>query len=77
MTEMGAIAANRRVGIVLNGQPFETVACSLAELVAGEQLEGQRIATALNGRFVPAAERATTELGPGDRVEIVSPRQGG
>ena len=74
---MDAKTANRRVGIVLNGRPIETDAGSLAELVAGQDLAGQRIATAVNGQFVAVTERVTTALGPGDRVEIVSPRQGG
>ncbi|HWK34102.1 MAG TPA: sulfur carrier protein ThiS, partial [Hyphomicrobium sp.] len=36
-----------------------------------------RVATARNGDFVPERERATTELRPGDRIEILSPRRGG
>lgn len=63
--------------IVLNGRPLETAAGTLADLVADEVSEGTRVATALNGDFVPETRRATTTLNPGDRVEIVSPRQGG
>jgi len=36
-----------------------------------------KIATALNGAFVPKTERATAALADGDAVEILSPRQGG
>ena len=36
-----------------------------------------KVATALNGDFVPARKRAETPLREGDRIEIVSPRQGG
>ena len=36
-----------------------------------------KVATALNGEFVPARARAATPLKEGDRIEIVAPRQGG
>ncbi|MEE8099661.1 MAG: MoaD/ThiS family protein [Hyphomicrobium sp.] len=35
------------------------------------------MATARNGDFVPARVRGATQLAPGDRIEIVSPRHGG
>jgi sulfur carrier protein len=50
-----------------------TLALALEELGYG----GKKIATALNGRFVAAAARPTTDLADGDRVEIVAPMQGG
>lgn len=61
----------------VNGQLVETDAAVLSELVVRHSGEETRVATALNGRFVPAAARASTHLAPGDKVEIVSPRQGG
>ena len=63
--------------IWLNGQRQTTYAQSLAELVKAHAPGGLKVATALNGHFVPEPQRATTRLSPGDRVEIVSPRQGG
>ena len=36
-----------------------------------------RVATALNGQFVPAAARAETSLTEGDRLEVLSAMQGG
>ena len=63
--------------VVLNGKEIETEARTLDELVAEQVQAGQKIATALNGHFVPAAARRDSQLKPGDRVEIVSPRQGG
>jgi len=65
------------VDIVVNGEPHRTPAATLAELVHERGLTGQRVATARNGDFVPERERATTELRPGDRIEILSPRHGG
>ena len=67
----------KRTAIVLNGEPAETAAATLAELLAELGFAEAQVATALNGDFVPRAARAATRLGPGDRVEIVAPRQGG
>ena len=62
---------------MVNGQPQETSARNLAELCAALGYGGAKIATAVNGDFVPAASRAETALSGEDRVEIVAPRQGG
>ena len=51
----------------------ETVAAVLQELGYG----GEKVATALNESFVPATAREGVTLEPGDRLEIVAPRQGG
>ncbi|GGB23491.1 sulfur carrier protein ThiS [Allosediminivita pacifica] len=63
--------------ITLNGTPTEvraeTLAAVLDELGYGEA----KVATAVNENFVPAAARGQTTLSPGDRVEVVAPRQGG
>jgi sulfur carrier protein len=63
--------------IMVNGQPQETGAHNLAELCAALGYGDAKIATAVNGDFVPAASRAETALAREDRVEIVAPRQGG
>ncbi len=64
--------------IYVNGEEQETDARTLGELCAALGYGGDaRIATALNGGFVPGGRRADTALGEGDHVEIVSPRQGG
>ena len=36
-----------------------------------------KVATALNGEFVPARAREATPVKDGDRIEILAPRQGG
>lgn len=61
----------------MNGQLQETEARTLAELCAALGYGDAKIATAVNGDFVPAASRAETALAGEDRVEIVAPRQGG
>lgn len=63
--------------IDVNGEPREvagtTVAQALAELGWGEA----RVATALNGVFVPVDARGDQPLAPGDRLEVLAPMQGG
>ena len=63
--------------ITINGTTTEvradTLATVLDELGYGEA----KVATAVNESFVPAGARGKTALSPGDRVEIVAPRQGG
>ena len=63
--------------VTVNGKPVETRAQYLGDLLSEQTLPGGKVATAINGAFVPALERANTALKPGDRIEIVSPRQGG
>lgn len=63
--------------IVVNGEVQSTQAKTLAELCAALGLADAKIATALNGDFVPASERSKTPLRANDAVEIVAPRQGG
>lgn len=63
--------------LTINGNPQEIEAATLAEALAALELSEARVATALNGTFVPAAARADTALSPGDSLEILSPMQGG
>lgn len=63
--------------ITVNGTPHEvtvaTLEAALAELGYGDQ----RVATAVNQSFVPAARRGAQALQPGDQLEILAPMQGG
>jgi sulfur carrier protein len=63
--------------ILINGEPVATQARNLDELCGELGFAGAKIATAINGSFVAASKRASTELSPTDEIEIVSPRQGG
>jgi sulfur carrier protein len=63
--------------ITLNAQDLSTRAATLEDLVAEQGHAGAKIATAVNGNFVPARMRAATKLQSGDRVEILTARQGG
>lgn len=63
--------------VTLNGEPFETTAQSLEELVTQSGFGEVRVATALNGSFVAASERRVTPISAGDKIEVLSARQGG
>ncbi|MDX7953001.1 sulfur carrier protein ThiS [Lichenihabitans sp. Uapishka_5] len=63
--------------LTINGQPADHAAATLAELVEALGLADAKVATALNGTFVPVRTRAATPLSHGDRIEVVAPRQGG
>ena len=63
--------------LVVNGEMQEVPATTLAEALQSLDLEEAKVATALNGEFVPARARAATLVKDGDRIEIVAPRQGG
>jgi len=65
------------VTLIVNGEPREVAAASLAEALQALDYADAIVATALNGEFVPARRREATPVKPGDRIEIVAPRQGG
>ncbi|MEQ5827551.1 sulfur carrier protein ThiS [Sulfitobacter sp. NFXS29] len=63
--------------IEVNGETRQITATQLdaamVELGWGEA----KVATALNGNFVPAGARSATTLSDGDRLEVLSAMQGG
>ena len=63
--------------LVVNGEPQEVPAATLADALQSLDLAEAKVATALNGEFVPVRARASTPVKDGDRIEIVAPRQGG
>ena len=63
--------------ITVNGEARTTQAETLDGLCHELGLAEMKIATARNGAFVPAKQRARVSLQEGDTVEILSPRQGG
>ena len=72
--EATAVGAKR---LIVNGVEREVAAATLAGALQALDYADAVVATALNGEFVPARARAATKLEDGDRIEIVSPRQGG
>jgi sulfur carrier protein len=63
--------------IEINGERREVAAETLAALLQELEYDERHVATALNQAFVRKVDRAETKLREGDRIEIVSPRQGG
>jgi sulfur carrier protein len=63
--------------LIVNGEPREVAVGTLAEALRALDYGAAKVATALNGEFVPAQTRGATPVKDGDRIEIVAPRQGG
>lgn len=63
--------------LVVNGETQDVSARSLDALLTELEFGGEWLATALNGELVRSTERTTCRLSEGDRIEILTPRQGG
>lgn len=73
----GHSTAERLRDITVNGRPVASAAETLAALVDEQGFAGVKVATAVNGEFVAEKSRPATSVEAGDRIEIVSARQGG
>ncbi|WP_348270688.1 sulfur carrier protein ThiS [Candidatus Filomicrobium marinum] len=65
------------IHVSVNGSDVETGAADLAALIVELDFVDERVATAVNGEFVRREARSSVRLTPGDRIEILSARQGG
>lgn len=65
------------MSVIVNGEQRHVEARTLADLLASLDYKGNWLATAVNGQLVPRGERDAFELSEGDRIEILSPMQGG
>ena len=63
--------------IIVNGEPREIDARSLEDLLVECGYQSTKIATALNSTFIHRHLRSETLLSENDRVEVVSPIEGG
>ena len=63
--------------IFVNGDRKDIESETLALALNALGYRGKKIATAVNGQFVPAAARQTVRLTDGDKIEVVAPMQGG
>ncbi|MEZ5842727.1 MAG: sulfur carrier protein ThiS [Hyphomicrobiaceae bacterium] len=70
-------AARPALALVVNGEPRLLAVDTVDEALDVLGYGGQKVATALNGEFVPAARRGSVRIAAGDRLEVVAPRQGG
>ncbi|SMO95639.1 sulfur carrier protein ThiS [Paracoccus laeviglucosivorans] len=62
--------------ITLNGETRELTGPTVQDALAEIGLAGAKVATALNGAFLPAGLRGEI-LKDGDALEVVAPMQGG
>jgi sulfur carrier protein len=65
------------VRLIVNGEKREIDATTLAGALRALEYGEAKVATALNGQFVPARSREATPVKDGDRIEVLAPRQGG
>ena len=63
--------------ILVNGASCEIRAADLTGALEELGYGGAVVATALNGEFVPTAQRPAARLTEGDRIEVLAPMQGG
>jgi len=63
--------------VIVNGRSTEIAAKRLDGLLGELDHEDTHVAVAVNDLVVPRALWAATELNSGDRIEIITPRQGG
>ena len=62
---------------IINGEEQDVAAETLADLLVALEYEGEWLATAVNGELVHRENRDDFMLGERDRIEILSPMQGG
>ena len=65
------------MNINLNGERREIRGETVVDVLAEIGLETARVATALNGEFLPASLRGETKLSDGDALEVLAAMQGG
>ena len=63
--------------IIINGENTEVQATALDQLLVELGYGDSWVATAVNGVFVAQGHRADCTLNEADRLEVVTPRQGG
>lgn len=63
--------------IIINGRSAEVAATALDRVLVELGYGEARVATAVNGAFVAREMRIKCTLNEGDRLEVVTPRQGG
>lgn len=63
--------------LIVNGEDHHLDASTLTELMTLLDYEGGWLVTAVNGELVHRQDRTDHRLAEGDRIEILSPMQGG
>lgn len=57
--------------IEVNGEPRDTSAATISELIAELALDARKVAVERNLEIVPHSLHAQTQLAEGDRIELV------
>ena len=65
------------MNIIVNGEDKEISNTKLHEVLIELGYTGKKLATALNVNFVSIEDRENTALSEGDKIEVLSPQQGG
>ena len=65
------------MNIKVNGEDKKISNTKLHEVLIELGYTGKKLATALNGNFVSIEDRENTALSEGDKIEVLSPQQGG
>lgn len=76
-SQPNSVSAAPALAVVVNGASQRVLADTLDALLGELGYGAGKVATAVNGEFIPASARSSRHLMDGDRIEIVSPRQGG
>jgi sulfur carrier protein len=63
--------------LIVNGENHDLDATTLTEIMTLLDYEGGWLATAVNGELVHREDRTGHRLCDGDRIEIITPLQGG
>ncbi|QND44815.1 sulfur carrier protein ThiS (plasmid) [Rhizobium lusitanum] len=63
--------------LIVNGEPQTIPVTTLSELLITLDYEGDWLATAVNGELVHREDRSDHALNDNDRIEILTPMQGG
>lgn len=62
---------------MINGAELSVASSELSKIIEEFGPAGDAFAIAINDKFVPKANYESTRLAHGDRLEILSPMQGG
>lgn len=63
--------------VIVNGRETKVASVTLAALLTEMDYEFTQLAIAVNHRVVPRKRWAEHALNAGDKIEIITPRQGG
>ncbi|MEC8566730.1 MAG: sulfur carrier protein ThiS [Pseudomonadota bacterium] len=63
--------------ILLNGQPYQTQANFIGELIDELELNGKRIAIELNQQLIPKSRHLSTSIDEQSKIEVVHAVGGG